>query len=78
MCRPALFAISLLTAATSFADFSYSDFSDISDFSLNGTAHQVGNIVRMTDDQINDQAGNLLHNAAVCSKRIFDKLVRFP
>lgn len=78
MNRPTLHAISLLTAATSFADFCYSDFSDFSNFILNGTAHQVGNVVRKTDDQVNDQAGNLLHNAAVCSKRIFDKLVRFP
>lgn len=55
----ALFAA--IASSTASASFSYSDFSDVSDFQLNGTAHQVGNVVRMTDDLINDQAGNMWH-----------------
>lgn len=40
------------------ADFSFGDFSSTSGLTLNGSAHQVGNVVRMTDDQTNSQAGN--------------------
>ncbi|MBS1715271.1 MAG: PEP-CTERM sorting domain-containing protein [Armatimonadetes bacterium] len=47
------------TALTASADFGYSDFSDTSGLQLNGTAHQFGNVVRMTDDGIGDQAGNM-------------------
>jgi|GEM_PF-2626746 len=58
-------ALFVLAAAaigpTALADFSYADFSSLSDLQLNGTAAQVGNVVRMTVDGVGDQAGNMWH-----------------
>jgi len=47
-------------SAISSASFNFVDFSDVSGVNLNGTAHQVDNFVRMTDDQISGQAGNMM------------------
>jgi len=51
------FAFTVPTAAL--ADFDYADFSSVVGLQLNGTARQTGDLVRMTDDGIMDQAGNM-------------------
>ncbi len=53
-------AIAILSASSlAFADFDYDDFFDISNLQLNGTAEQLGNVIRMTHDGVSDEAGNM-------------------
>lgn len=59
MRRITLTALIVLGSVSAFADFSYSDFSSVGGLQLNGTATQMGNIVRLTEDQVNGQAGTM-------------------
>lgn len=57
-----VFSLIAVVGAAS-ADFTYSDFSSISGLTLNGSAHQVSNLVRLTDDGVSGQAGNMWDNS---------------
>lgn len=57
--RYALAIGGILASSTGFASFNYMDFSSVVGLDLNGTAHTESNFVRMTDDLVNDQAGNM-------------------
>ena len=72
---PLCFAAGL--GVTAWADFDYIDFSDVSGLQLNGTAHQVGNVVRLTDDGLGDQAGNVWHTSLQSVGNGFSTTFRF-
>lgn len=59
--RIALIAALAGAYSAAHASFTYADFSSTNGLALNGTATQVSNFIRLTQDGVNGQAGNMWH-----------------